>query len=1047
MKWSVFTIVLIITLHFHPDFILAQASFLHFHHLTIADGLSNNRINDIYQDKDGFIWFATDEGLDRFDGKHFVTYRHSSSDVHSLADNIIQSVTGDTSGNIWVSTGSGISCLHPFSGKFDNYYLYLNKSRLITDINKVACLPSGRVIGLADFPRVPRPALYEVDKKNYQLIHLKLPQSPLSLEKQPAVSATLLKDGSIIYQSGSYLFISKDGAVSFQPLNTGMAISSGQHVHHYSLIYADSNFCWLNNDIKGRESQLLAYNYKSHTWKQYVIPHHMMLNQGVSYGDNTYWFSGYTSGLLRLNIVTGKYTRFLHDDNDPGSISDNSIYGSFRDNHGTLWLATEGGVDYWNEKEDKVHYINNKMKGFEQFGGPSWGSLAEDRDGRIWLGTVDYNTKQNGLFSLDPLTMKFHRYSRPAQMENGNIPIWDILPLSKDKLLVSTQGGLFEYNFLTRHYSKKISIPLPADLVRFPTGFTIMKRDSMNNLWFGLWKKGLVQYNSKSRNTVYYHTGASLRPHQLPDDDVGGAAVDDNHILWIIYRDKDLLTGIDINHSKITRQYNLKTNGNDFLNGMACICYGPGRKIWIGTIGKGLICFDPVNGKVVKVYTFSDGLISEIIYSLCVDKKNRLWVYTGKGLQCMKPGEDVFYTVNTDLMPPPGSIEGAPMILTHNGTLFIGYGKNLLYFNPDEVLFPSAVEPPKLLSLQKMGKESFLSPETKVIYIHPKESYIRVSFASLNMLHNRLFRYSYRLSGFNNYWINCGNEGKATFSHLPPGKYSLQMRAMISGLPWNGQYTSLSVIVIPLFYQTTWFQTIILVLMMILITYLIWHISTRKYRLQVIAMKRQQQISGIRNRIAQDIHDDIGAGLTRISIQSELLKQQAVSEKNDYGKILDNISKQAQDMVRSLGEIVWTINPVNDHLGNMLAYFKEYIDRFSEDSKLHYKINFPETEDNRFLHPDIKRNLLMILKESLNNIIKHAEAENVIITFTFTGKDRYTMTIRDDGMCAHETEAWRKGGNGLYNMRSRAEHIHAAFSITKFPDRGVEVKIQGIFYR
>lgn len=1047
MKWSVFTIALVALFNLYPDFISAQAPFIRFHHLNISDGLSGNRVRSIYQDKYGFIWFATEEGLDRFDGKHFIVYRHRAEDVHSLPNNIVTWITGDHAGNLWLATASGISCLHPFSGKFDDYYVSLNKESRLVAFNKVACLPSGEVIGMINPPNDLYPELFRVDVVTHRLFPLSLPSASQKsiLKNKTAHSLALLNNGWIIYQSGFELFISKDGARHFDLLYKGRPGPYEKCFRGSFIFYADSNTCWLSNRLPDGKSHLMEYNIHLHQWRLFTTPAKIMLSEGKVYGDHDYWFGGYTSGLLRINNRSGKIERYFHNDDDASSLSDNTINSCYVDRQATFWIATEGGVDYWNSGEDHIHYLNSETSGFEKFGNLSWGSMAEDKSGNLWLGTVDYSSTHNALFLLNPLTLQFREFNCPHFIAGGNLPVWNILPMQIGKILLSTQAGVYEFSPQNKKFSKTISLRLPRIVRQFPTGFPIMKKDHKGNIWFGLWKKGLIRYNPVSHSTIYLNTRSASPLYHLSDDQVSDAVEDQSHLLWVIYRDNTMLTCISTITGEAIRDYILKYKGRKFINGFNCICADSSGKIWIGTMGEGLVCFDPSNGKVA-VYNYSNGLTSDIIYSLCTDREGRLWIYTAKGIQCMETISDMFYTIDLDIPPPPGSIEGSPMIFSKNNRLFVGYGKNLVYFNPDKVLPSYHTRPPIPLSVQRMDKIVSLPPDIDSIVVHHQDAYIRILFASLDMLHGDKLQYGYRLAGFNNYWISTGNEGRATFSHLSPGSYTLEMRTIIPGIPWSGKYSSLTLVVIPLFYQTWWFRFILVLLLSVIIIYIIWRFSTKKYRLQLAVMEREKQITDVRNHIARDIHDDIGAGLTRIAVQCEILKHMPGQKVADHAATMDHISKQARELIQSLGEIVWTINPANDHVDNMLSFFAGYIHHFFENSGLTYSIHFPEGGDNRTLHPDIKRNLLLILKESLNNIVRHAEAKEVSISFAIHENGDYEMIMEDDGKGFQRAEFCYSGGNGLHNLKLRAEDIHARISFVSTPGEGLKICVLGSLY-
>lgn len=1016
----------------------AQGSYIHFNHLTVADGLSNSSVNAIYEDHYGFMWFATDEGLDRYDGTHFLVYNSIPGDSSSLASGYTCAIAGGPGGNLWVATIVGISCLHPFSRKIENYFVYEHQRNQARPFSQVGCLASGEVLGLVTAHHTLEPLLYRADAHTHRLYGIPLPHLTAPAKWQWPFNIRLLRNGWVFYQDGPKLFLSTDGAKDFHQINEKNPYPAGVELSAFRIIDVDTATCWLTNNL----GTVLCFNYKRLAWKKFSIPKQADLSEGSAYNNHHFWFGGYTAGLIEIDTLTGHAIRYFHDDQDSWSLADNTIYGCYVDRNGTLWLATQGGVDYWNAETDNMHCINNKMSGFKQFGGPSWGSMAEDDSGRLWLGTVDYSSSRNALFCLNPRTMQYQRFSCSKGKDN-NLPVWKILPLDGRHLLLSTQAGLVEFDIPQKTCLKRFTLPFPGELKRFSKGFTILLKDANGDIWFGLWKNGLIKYNPRTRKMTRFYTGAKNPAHRLQDDWVFDATEDRQHHLWVVCPDNQRLTCIDEKSDSITKEYDLRYQKKELTGGLGYLWSDSSGYIWLCTSYDGMLCFDPAVQQIKKMYTSSTGLISAIIYSFVQDNKRRLWLYTAKGIQCLDTKSGNFYPVYTHLPPPPGSIEGAPMLLSHDGTVYIGYGKNLVYFNPDKVLQSFKMMTPSLLSFQKKEEIIILPPDTKAIKVNHRTDMLRISFASLDMLHSRLVQYSFRLVGYSNRWINRGNEGSAAFTHLPPSRYELQMRATLPGIPWDGKYSSLMITVVPAFYQTKLFKTAMLILITVALYYLIGYFTRQKYQARLAQLQREQQISNVRNRIAQDIHDDIGAGLTRISIQTELLKQNPATDKSDYQKIMDIINKQTHDLIRSLGEIVWTINPADDYLDNMIAYFRVYIHRFMEGSGLSYEINFPEMENKRNVHPDLKRNLFLILKESLNNIVKHAHAHHVNITFLIQKEGKYTLAIQDDGEGFDVRDATVFSGNGLHNMRNRAWAINAHVIYRSQGGQGTEIRIEG----
>ncbi len=208
-------------------------------------------------------------------------------------------------------------------------------------------------------------------------------------------------------------------------------------------------------------------------------------------------------------------------------------------------------------------------------------------------------------------------------------------------------------------------------------------------------------------------------------------------------------------------------------------------------------------------------------------------------------------------------------------------------------------------------------------------------------------------------------------------------------------------------------------------------------------LEKQKAIESVRTKISGDIHDEIGAGLTKISLMCQRLKMSYENRKTIDTGLLDRITASSKEIIGNLGEIIWTVNPKQDNLASLLAYSRSYAAHFFEETGTVCTIDFPEEIPERTIHPDIKRNLFLVLKESLNNILKHANATEVSLRFLVTG-EQYRFYISDNGKGMDHTNG-RDFGNGLINMRHRMEAISGQFSISSEKDKGTFITLAGGF--
>ena len=1017
---------------FHTH-VFSQPSSLHFRHLTTSDGLSGNSVNAICQDKPGFLWFATQSGLNRYDGKHITVFTHLYTDTNSIANNICLGLCVDSSDNIWVRSPYSISCFNKRSGKFINYFYKEETGKIVATpgvfsgmmtLNNGHILISSSVYGFL-----------EADSIHHRLVQKHFTNIPSTIDRKSEFVCT---SGAIGYRTDSAIYVSVDDgghfkkAISVDQLPADLAISM------LGLASVKGTVCGFG-DIRGEASSLLV-EADIATGKVTIGKFHTSFFMALSmYDDGTYWAGFWGSGLLEYDRRTGHYVRYIHYKNDPGTISNDLIKTIFTDRDKNLWIGAGNGIDFCNPEKDRVFMINKNEEGYEKLDISDIETMAEDSSGKIWIGLLDYNSgASNGLVRFDPLTFKYNRYLKPGSKFAG---VWHILP-EGDYLLLSLQNGLFQFNLKNARLTKEFSCKLPAEIVNFDRGLTIVKKDHLGNYWFGLWRKGLIKFNNATRETVHFNIHANDPACRLSDDLVYNMTVDDNNNIWMTNLINNVVEFINNKTNEVTH-IPVIINGQPFTDKIQCIMSDHFGKIWIGSGGGGLVIYDIAKHHFHLLST-ADGLPDDAVHGLQVDDKNRLWVLCSTGVVWIDlPGGQV-HSIDKNILRFSDINGDEPLMITRDGHIYIGSANSFFFFRPNDVLLSEKVDQPIPVSFQRLNKDEYVSPYQREIKIYPGEDNVSIRFVSINMAHGDEVNYSYYLKGYDDLWQEAGKEGIAKFTKLPKGNYELRMRATFRGTKWDGKYSSIILIVVPAFYQAWWFKVIIFIMAAAFIGWFIYYISTRRLRKKVELLRQQQQINNLRNRIANDIHDEIGAGLTRISIRSELMKQDQDATKNDYLEVLQNINHQSHELVNSLGEIVWTINPQHDRLDSMLAYFRQYIHQFMEGLPVQYAIHFPDCISDEAIHPDLKRNLFLILKEALNNAIKHSKAEMIEITLEINQR-HYALMVSDNGEGIH-VSAMDKFGNGIKGMKNRAALIRASIEIRSVPGRGTTVSTEGSFY-
>lgn len=1011
----------------------SQPTSLHFRHLDISNGLSDDHVNAIIQDKEGFLWIGTQSGLNRYDGKHFVVFRHSYSDSSSIADNICLGLCVDSSDNIWIISSFSISCFNRWSGKFTNYFYEDENGKIITSpdfFKGIMIMKNGHVLVSS-----ASKGYFEIDALHHLLVSKHFPKIPASIANSDKF---LNPSGIIWYRTDTTIYASNDDGIHFKKVLDQKSLTPEIPIAALGLCGVSGT----NYFFSEERGNVPASIVKSDAQTGNVSIVHFSENFFTafnSYDQNTSWIAFWGSGLVKYNRKQNRQVNYLHYKNDASTISSNLIKTLFTDKDGNLWIGTENGIDFCNPGRDKVFMVNNSVKWFENLDVSVVETMAEDDSGKIWIGLLDYNSgATNGLIRFDPATGIYREFTAKGA---GIYGVWKILP-EGDHLLLSTQNGLQEFDLTTESLTRKLSHPFPLDVVKFDKGFSILQKDHSGNYWFGFWRKVVLKVDSSGKEAIYFNTHSENVERRLSDDLVYGLAVDGNNNIWVINGNNNVLEFIN-NKTNDVLHIPVIIKGQPFTDKFQCVIADRHGNIWIGTRGGGLVMYD-VNHHQFHLIVTEDGLPDESIKGLCLDDQDRLWVLTATGLVWIDSVEKKVHAIDNNILRFSGLVGDEPLMLTRDGHLYLGSERGFFYFKPTDVLLSKKLSPPFPISFQKMDKEEYIPSSEKELKVFPGEENISVSFVSLEMTHGNEIDYSYRLKGYEEMWQESGNEGIAKFTKLPPGKYELQMRSSFRGMKWDGKYSSISLAVIPAFYQTWWFRSIIFMMVTLSGIWIIYSASTRHLRQKLVLLKQQQQITDLRNRIANDIHDEIGAGLTRISIRSELAKQNKNASQNDFLNVLQNINSQTHELVNSLGEIVWTINPQQDNLDNMLAYFRHYINKFMEGLPLTYSIQFPESVSELIIHPEIKRNLFLILKEALNNSVKHAQAKKIEFVFE-VDQLHYQLKVSDDGKGWHE-EVIDQFRNGMKGMKVRASLMHANFKVNSILEKGSEIIIEGDFY-
>jgi len=563
--------------------------------------------------------------------------------------------------------------------------------------------------------------------------------------------------------------------------------------------------------------------------------------------------------------------------------------------------------------------------------------------------------------------------------------------------------------------------------------------------------------------------------------------------VWVIHQDRKGRIwigtnggGMDLyNGKKDIHFYNWKSNKESSQslssNSIYTICESiNGNKsddqtiLWVGTasgLNKFVVKNDFENSNNSKInveinyYKVEDGLLDNAIESILEDENGNLWIGTSTGISFFNIKDEHFTNYTTADGLSGSSFNSSSAFKTSDGIMLFGCTNGLNYFDPERIkqstYSPSIAITDYQILNQPAGlkNKSVLSTSifnSKEIVLPFNQNDFSFQFAALDYNAPDLNEYAYYMEGFDRDWIYSGKRRFVTYTNLDPGEYVFQIKATNSDGLWNEQPAKIFIVINPPFWKTWWAYTIYIIafgggLALLRATEIKRRQKKEEERLRrqrEAALLREAELKAknieqereidkqkIRNRIAQDLHDEIGSNLSSISLMSELI-QNDEKLNAEASERIKRIHKVAKGSTQAMRDIVWLTNPSSDSLKDLVAKMKEVADNTL--GKFNLNFDYPKDVSEINLLPETKRNLFFIYKEALNNIVKHAEAKNVYIKLLME-KSSILVSIKDDGKGFNALENF--SGNGLKNIRSRANEINADLKFESNPGKGTFLEL------
>ncbi len=733
-----------------------------FHHLTVEDGLSQSSVNCIFQDVKGFMWFGTQEGLNRFDGYNIKIFKNNPTDSTSLDDNFVTALYEDLSGNMYVESHGGFQRYNPQNETFSQF----NKNDLNLSDLKFNSLNAFYVdsngIQWTGSASTPLGLKKIVAKTGKITIYKHDPSNPSSLSDDKIFS--IYRD-----RSGKLWIGTQNGLDQLDE-------KSGKFIHYR------------NN--QGDPNSISS----SWVWSIFEDSH------------GNLWVGTVGGGLNKFNTKTGTFVNFKNDPLDPRSLNDNFIYSIYEDRSGVIWIGTNsGGVNYFLPSAQVFNLFRSKPNDKNWLGDNTIQSMYADANGNYWIGTMN-----SGLYKFDYNKNKFTQYLHNASSANSisSNAIQSIYMGKSGILWIGNfNAGLDAFDPKTNSFKHYKSNPSDPNTLSDNRIYSIVA-DKKGRIWIGTYRGGLNELDPNTGKIIRFQHDKN-NPNSISSDLVWSLALDKSGKLWIgtfggginVYDpDKNIFTII-------------KNNPDDAAslmdNSILRIFIDHKDNVWVGST-QGLSIYNRETKKF-KNYREKDGLPNETVFGILEGDKGNLWISTNKGIARFNPETNTFKNYySQDGLQGNEFNQNAFAKDELTGRLLFGGPNGFNVFNPDLIKDNNFIPPVVFTDYiryntdNKGGKpiiEKGISQRDSLLLTY-KDNIINLQFSALSYYNTSQNQYKYQLEGFNNNWIQLENNNSVTFTNLSPGDYTLKVIGSNNDGKWNDKGTSLFIEVTPPWWKT-----------------------------------------------------------------------------------------------------------------------------------------------------------------------------------------------------------------------------------------------------
>ena len=944
----------------------------YFQHHKVEQGLSNNTVLSSLQDSDGFLWFGTKDGLNRFDGYNFKTYIHDSENPNSLGNNYVHSLH-EYQGVIWVGTNSG---LYKFDKEHDRF----------TTLNQVV---TNRIFDITNdnennlwFTTGNNVYKYNVEKKTTTTIDL------------PIYSITNTPSGEIWASSNTNIYHYSKESFSFEPVILNLK-GVENPLFTINTIYAlNDNTIMIGTQNHG----VFSYNIKNKALQKVSISSNKNLYVRVfsQDRDKNLWV-GTESGVFIYDFKTKKSIHLKKENTDPYTISDNAIYSITIDKVNDIWLGTYfGGVNYYQEKYNqfKKYYSSNKKNSLNsnvireihkgskdnlwigtEDGGvynftPKNGHFKQfkptnkrqslshynihgvlPRNGKVWIGTFEH-----GIDVMNEETKKIVKHYTASNNNLDSNFIFSFYNTSKDSLITTTAHGIYLYNPILDDFK-------PLKGFSQELHYTSFLEDPDGGFWVGSYLNGLFYYHPKTKLKKTYKNDNTTKSNRISSNSINSIFMDAAHNIWVTTED-----GLNV----------LKKGAKEF-----------------------------------KVLSTKNGLPSNVSYSILQDFQNNLWISTSSGLVNYDVKKDSIlqiYTTDDGLLSNQFNYNSA--FKNNNGDLYFGNLNGMIRFNPKDFKKYNYKTPVFLTNIQINNKDirrqqlnEKAIPYLNTIELTYQQSSLNFEFASLNYNAPKTTKYWYKFKGLSNDWINLGTNNNVSFSQLNPGNYVFKVKSLNTNGIWSETKPLIIKISAPYWASTYAYLIYFLAFISFLYFILTRNINAEKKKSQrnlaQLNIQKEKDIYQAKIEFFTNVAHEIKTPLTLIKIPLDKLLKNKTLDSKTIAQNLSVMQKNTERLLNLINELLdfrkteiegLKLTFVKTNISELVRKVHHRFSDLIQEKNITFTLNLGSDEIHAFVDEEAIRKVLSNL---FNNAIKYSEIR-VDVNLEISG-DNFKLVVKNDG--------------------------------------------------